>query len=158
MFSSALVMALVLSSHGEEGTREEKFCGALLARASPEVRGSPSSFEGKGELAALRANRPKFDTGGSLLIFGGAFTVAGLVSAGLTLAFVNAVGESGVWVLVAAAGLAGLGVILGVVGSIVMAVVGAELTRTDARIQELERAQTSTLFFSVPPHLVLARF
>ena len=70
----------------------------------------------------------------------------------------NALGESGVWVFVAAAGLAGLGVILGVVGGIVMAVVGAELTRTDARIHELERAQTSTLLFAVPPRLVLARF
>ena len=82
MLSAGLAVALVFSSHGAEGTREEKFRGALLAQATPEVRGSPSSLEVKGELAALRANRPKFDTGVSLLIFGGAFTVAGLVSAG----------------------------------------------------------------------------
>ncbi len=157
MLSAGLMVAvaLVVSSHGAEGTREEKFRGALLAQASPADRAFAEPPDAKHELAALRANPPSFETGVTVLAFGCLFTFVGLGGSLLTLAFVGALGEAGALALMLAAGVVGLGSVLGVAGGIVMAIVGTELKRHDARIQELER---STQRFAVPPHLVLARF
>ena len=57
--------------------------------------------------------------------------------------------------------LFGVGMVLGVIGGIAMAIVGAQLTRTDERIRELRdsaQPQGSAQRFSVPPSLVLAVF
>jgi uncharacterized membrane protein YciS (DUF1049 family) len=161
--SGVVVVAVLVSSHGDEGTREEKFRGALVAEAQvgPEVRGTTSPLDASGELATLRADRPTFDGASTLLTVGGVVSVLGLVGVGLTFAFLPALGEVGVFFLVASAGLFGVGLVLGVVAAILMVNIGAKLTRIDARIRELEEAaaqQPVTQLFSLPPRFVLARF
>lgn len=56
----------------------------------------------------------------------------------------------------------GVGALLGTSGGIVMAVVGAKLTRIDARIRDLEdelpQPPPLNVRFDLPPRVVLGRF
>jgi len=160
MFSASVVIAVLLSTHGEEPTREEKFRGALV-QAPEEVRGttSPAFVTPQHELDFLRKNRPDFAGGEALIAIGGVASAIGVFFAILAFAVPS---EGSVFALMIGGAVFGLGALLGSIGGIVMAVVGAKLTRIDARIRVLEdqrpQPQPMNGGFAIPPRVVLARF
>jgi hypothetical protein len=155
-----VLIAGVLAIHGEEPSREEKFRGAL---AQVEVRGSAApSLTSEQELRALAAKRPTLVGSGVALGVGVTLTaIGGLLVAlpFLSRSFAISLGESGVFFMIAAGGLVALGAVIGIVAGVVMSKLGVEQTRIDARIRELQaQPPSATEQFSIPPHVVLARF
>lgn len=155
-----LVVTVLLATHGEPATREEKFRGALVSQASPEGGGHATGFASpKIELEALTANRPSFVGATVALGVGGAVSLNGVVF-GIVGALMFP-GGGPLFALVVGAMIFGLGFLTGVIAGIVMAVIGAEVTRVDARIRKLELqagSPATTARFDAPPVFVLTRF
>lgn len=156
------MIAVVLATHGEEPSREEKFRGAL---AQVEVRGTTAlTLSPREELDALYKNRPSLVGAGAALGTGLGLTLVGgglFALPWLIRSFALSLRESGVWWMLFSGSMLGIGVLTGLIAGMVMAVLGDKLTRIDRRIRMLEAQAPrppTTAQFSLPPHLVLARF
>ncbi len=148
-----LAMVLVLASHGGEGSREQKFQGALV----PVDRAATVR-----ELNTLLLNRPDFMPSGIAMGIGGGFAVSGMVC--LTLA--SAAGGTNLFLLIVGGIALPAGLIVALVAGFTMIMVVVDRNVIDARIRALKARLDEPLEAPVPapsvaapsPLLLLARF
>ena len=158
-----MAVVLVLASHGGEGSREEKFRGALT-----EGRGASSPIVDR--VAALReldnlvAERPSFLGCGIAMSIGGTITLVGAVSLSI-LGFLGVTSGSGIFLVVGLICLP-VGILVTLVAGFVLIGVATDQRVFDERIQVLRRQLQQTVEPPLPqpavmaplPALMLARF
>lgn len=151
MISASLVVALLLSASPDEPK--------TFQQAPDQVRGiaNPAFDTPAHELKYMKNDRPRLDWSAVILGTGGVITTVGVTL--IIMAFARSSPGSG-GLLIAGAPITGLGALIGIGGGITMAMVGAEQTRVDTRIRQLEAAVDAVPSVRIPiiPPVVLARF
>jgi hypothetical protein len=164
MLSSGLVVvSLLLATHGDEGTREEKFRGALVAQNAAPVNDTAAIQR---EIDLLTIERPS-TTGPKVLIGVGFGTAAAAGAVLLGIVFGAATGWGIVLVAAIAVVAAAVGIVLGVIGLISLGIASNEREKTDLGLEKLRQQLKATPSPAAVPSvqreqplspLVLARF
>ena len=154
MLSAGLMVSLLLATHGDEGSREEKFRGALLAQNAATVTDTAAI---RREIEVLTLSRPSFIPAVLMIAIGGGIAlVGGVVMLGVYFGAPSWSALTAFWF--GAIGAA-FGAVVAVIGLIVLATTSVVRDATDDRLKELRRqlkgAAPSAL---ATPGLVLARF
>lgn len=166
MLSSGLVVvSLLLATHGDEGSREEKFRGALLAQNAAPVATVSDTTAIKREIALLTIERPTLTAPIAIIIVGGGLATLGGI---LFLVGVAVAGWNGVGLFVlglASVAVGGLGIIIGLIS---LAVTASVREHTDERLKKLNEQLKATTpqqstpavewLVRPPAPLTLARF
>jgi hypothetical protein len=150
----SLVVAVLLSGSPEEPK--------ILKQAPEQVRGiaNPAFDTPAHELKYLKSYRPNLDW--SAVILGTGAVITGVGVALIIMAFASAGSgrDGGGYLIIVGGPVAGLGALIGIGGGIAMGMVGAEQTRVDTRIRQLEAqlAPPPSVRIPIIPPVVLARF
>lgn len=148
-----LAVVLVLATFGNEGTREERFRGSLIAQAS-----APSSIDRvaiQRELDRLVLEKPDFVPAATTLAIGGAFTLLGLTSL-VIMAAAGVSSSAGIIFLVIGAATIPTGLIVALVAGLVMINVAVDRRVFDERIQLLRGKLAQPVELPPPPPGVMA--
>jgi hypothetical protein len=146
-----LAVALMLASFGSEGSREERFRGALLAEASAIVFGDRVATQR--ELDNLVAQRPGFLGCGIAMSVGGTITLVGAVS----LSIMGALGVgAGMIFLIVGMICVMAGILVSLAAGLVMIGVATDQRVFDERIRVLRRQLQQPIEPPLPPPVVMA--
>lgn len=165
MVNASVMVAVLLSAQGDAPRNEPDRKPTVVQPA--EVRGTatPGFFNPAQELALLKRNKPHLEIGGAILGVGGVVSALGIAFVIFSVATLDPRGgirnEGQSFGIMIGGAVFGLGALIGTTGGIVLGVSGAELTRADARIRELEKQVAATppsVRFPILPPVVLARF
>ncbi len=152
-----MMFAVVISASGDQPKQ---------LQPPEQVRGvaNPAFVTPLHELRYLKKNRPSLDGAGTAVGVSGLVSAVGVAFVLLSFVLVDPRGgirsEGQVFGLMIGGAVFGLGALVGIGGGIAMGVIGAELTRVDARIRELEAQLAPPRSVRIPiiPPVVLARF